>query len=88
MKSRPSNQAGPHRAGPSGDPIRSDNLYTWRCLHTVLGWGSRTVARALRDGLPVLTYGGRRYVRGDALIEFLSRHPLAGDQGSGGPGPC
>jgi hypothetical protein len=79
MKHPCRNTAGAHRPGPSGELVKADCLYPWAALHTLLGWGSRTVARALRDGLPVLTYGSRRYVRGDALIAFLSRHPLERD---------
>ncbi len=80
----PRNCARPHRPGPSGEPVRSDCLYTWGCLHRLLGWGSRTVAKARRDGLPALSYGGRRYVEGRAIIEFLRRHPLVGDRGADG----
>jgi hypothetical protein len=86
MKPRPSNQAGAHRPGPSGESVRADELLPWSALHTRLGWGSRTVAKAQRDGLRVLTYGGRKYVTGRSLIDFLDAHPLAGDQGGGGNG--
>lgn len=86
MKTRPSNQAGAHRPGPTGEPVRADELLPWSALHTRLGWGSRTVAKARAGGLRVLAFGGRLYVKGADVIAFLDAHPLAGDQGNGDQG--
>jgi hypothetical protein len=91
---RPRNTPGAHRPGPSGEPIRADELLPWSALHTRLGWGSRTVAKPRAEGLRVLGFGGRLYVRGCDIISFLDGHPLVGDageqrganQGNGGPG--
>jgi hypothetical protein len=72
------NTAGPHRPGPSGEPIRADELLPWSALHTRLGWGSRAVAEAQRRGLRVLVYAKRKYILGRDVIDFLERH---GQQG-------
>jgi hypothetical protein len=91
MKPRGQNQAGPHRRGPSGEPIRADELLPWSALHDRLGWGSRTISKARAQGLRVLRFGGRQWVKGADIIAFLDAHPLAGvqgngDQADGGPG--
>ena len=65
------NHAGPHRPGPSGDPIRTDELYPWSALHTRLGWGARSIALAKAKGLRVLRYGKRQYFLGRDVIAFL-----------------
>ncbi len=65
------NQAGPHRPGPSGEPIRTDELYPWSALHTRLGWGPRAVAVAKAKGLRVLGFAKRQYVLGRDVIAFL-----------------
>jgi hypothetical protein len=71
MKSSARNSAGAHRAVAAG-PIISGQLWPIRLLHDKLGWGARAVARAKREGLPVLAWGKFRYVRTDDLIGFLS----------------
>jgi len=68
---RSHNQAGPHRPGPSGEPIRSDELLPWSALHTRLGWGPAARAEARRRGLRVLSYAKRQYVLGRDVIAFL-----------------
>ena len=68
---RPRNEAGPHRPGPSGEPIRSDELLPWAALHTRLGWGSRATAEAKARGLRVLSFAKRQYVLGRDIITFL-----------------
>ena len=80
---RPRNEAGPHRPGPNGEPIRADELLPWSALHTRLGWGSRAVAEARRRGLRVLTFAKRQYVLGRDVIEFLETVG-SGDQGGEG----
>ncbi len=65
------NQAGPHRPGPSGEPIRADELYPWSALHTRLGWGDRSIALAKAKGLRVLRFGKRQYFLGRDVIAFL-----------------
>ena len=74
-KSNP-NTAGPHRPGPSGEPIRADELLPWSALHTRLGWGSRAVAEAKRRGFCACrSYAKRQYVLGRDVIAFLeSQH--------------
>jgi hypothetical protein len=65
------NQAGPHRPIPS-EPIRPGEVWPIRLLHDVLGWGARTRASAIRQGLPVHRWGKLAYVRSDDLIGFLT----------------
>jgi len=65
------NQAGPHRPGPSGEPIRVDELYPWSALYTRLGWGARSIAVAKTKGLRVLRFANRQYVLGRDVIAFL-----------------
>ena len=65
------NQAGPRNHGPSGEPIRSDELLPWRALHDRLGWSNRVLADARRRGLRVLKFGNRQYVLGRDVIAFL-----------------
>ena len=65
------NQAGPHRPGPSGEPIRADELLPWSALHTRLGWGARTIASARARGLSMLKFGKRQYILGRDIIAFL-----------------
>ncbi len=79
------NEAGPHRPGPNGEPIRADELLPWAALHTRLGWGSRAVAEARRRGLRVLTFAKRQYVKGSDVIAFLESIQGQGDvdQGNG-----
>jgi hypothetical protein len=64
-------EPGPHRPGPSGEPVRSDELLPWSALHSRLGWGSRAVAEAKARGLRVLRFSKRQYVLGRDIIEFL-----------------
>jgi len=86
MKPRPSNEAGPHRPGPSGEPIRPDELYPWAALHERLGWGSAAVAEARRRGLRPLVFARHHYFTGRALIDFLERHGQPQDSSSRGQG--
>ena len=67
----PRNQPGPHRPGPSGDPIRADELLPWSALHTRLGWGPRAVSDARARGLRVLRFANRQYIKGSDVIAFL-----------------
>lgn len=83
MKSR-ANQAGPHRPPPSAIGIRADELLPIRALHERLGWGPRTVAKAQRDGLRVLTYAKWKYVTGADVLEFFARLGEGGGDGDGG----
>lgn len=70
--SRPANrQARPHRQGPSGDPLRADELLPWSALHARLGWGPRAIAEARSRGLRVLKFANRQYVKGIDVINFL-----------------
>ena len=70
---KPRNEAGPHRPGPSGEPMGADELLPIRALHERLGWGPRTVARAQKDGLRVIRYAKWAHVLGSDLIDFLNR---------------
>ena len=78
------NVSGPHRPGPDGQPIRSDELLPWAALHERLGWGSAAVAEARRRGLRVLKFARRQYVTGAEIIRFLDTvqdEPAAADGG-------
>ena len=81
---RPHNEAGPHRPGPSGEPIRADELLPWSALHTRLGWGARAVAEARRRGLRPLVFAKRRYITGSAIISFLEKQQDGEQQAAGG----
>lgn len=61
---------GPHKDAPA-EPIRPGELWPISLLHTRLGWGARTRAQAIRQGLRVHRWGKRAYVRTDDLIRFL-----------------
>ncbi len=81
---RPHNEAGPHRPGPSGEPIRADELLPWSALHTRLGWGPRAIAEARRHGLRVLSFANRQYVKGNDVIAFLESVAEQDDGDHGG----
>jgi hypothetical protein len=86
MKGPSRNTARAHRPGPSGEPIRADELLPWSALHARLGWGSRTIAKARAEGLRVLAFGGRLYVKGADIIAFLdakNARPGHGQQPAG-----
>lgn len=53
--------------------ISSGELYTIREAATRLRWGRKTMARAQRQGLPTVTFGREKYVRGEAIMEFFLR---------------
>ena len=76
---RPRNEAGPHRPGPDGQPIRADELLPWSALHTRLGWGPRAIAEARSRGLRVLRFANRQYVKGSDVITFLESIQGQGD---------
>ena len=46
------------------------------------GWGSRSVARMQRDGLPVLRFSKWKFVSGKALVEFLERAAVETKEGT------
>jgi hypothetical protein len=70
MKS-PRNQPGGHRPQPAS-PIARGELWPIRLLHERLGFGARTTANMIRQGLPVVCYSKWKFVSTDALIDFLS----------------
>ena len=37
-----------------------------------LGWGSKTIAQAQRDGLRTTLYGRIRYTTGQAVLDFIT----------------
>ena len=55
------------------EPIRPAELWPIRLLHDRLGWGSRTRATAIKQGLAVHRWGKLAYVASDDLIAFLTR---------------
>lgn len=65
------NTAGPHRPIPA-EPIRPGELWPIRLLHDRLGWGARTRASAIRQGLRVHRWGKLAYVSTDDLIALLT----------------
>ena len=65
---RPQNEASPRR-----EPIRAGEVWPIRLLHERLGWGARTRASAIRQGLPVHRWGKLAYIATDELIGFLTR---------------
>jgi len=69
------NTSGPHRPRPSGQPIRPGELWPIALLHTRLGWGARSRAAAIRQGLPVHRWNKYAYVSTTALIAFLESQP-------------
>ena len=75
----PRNQAGPHRPGPTGEPIRADELLPWCALHSRLGWGPRAIAEARSRGLRVLRFANRQYILGGDIIRFLESVADQGD---------
>lgn len=78
--SKPSNVAGPHRPSPTPEPIRPGELWPIGLLHIRLGWGARTRAAAIRQGLPISRWSKYAYVRTDDLIAFLAN---MGTEGKG-----
>lgn len=66
----PRNQAGPHRPIPA-EPIPPGQLWPIALLHSKLGWGARSRAAAIRQGLVVHRWGKYAYVSTDSLIAFL-----------------
>jgi hypothetical protein len=80
------NTAQPHRPGPSGEPIKPDELYPLSALHTRLGWGPRGLAHAKRQGLRILAFSKWRYVKGADLINFIERQAGFGEGGAVGQG--
>ena len=63
-----------HQRQISTEPIVPGELWPIRLLHEKLGWGSRTQAAAIRQGLKVHRWGKYGFVATDDLIEFLTRH--------------
>ena len=51
--------------------VHGDEVLPLALLRQRLGWGSRTMAQAQRDGLRTIPYGKRKYVLGRDLIHFL-----------------
>ncbi len=68
---RSRNTAGPHRAT-SSEPIRKGEVWPIRLLHERLGWGARTRASAIKQGLRVHRWGKRAYIASDEIIRFLT----------------
>ena len=69
---RPRNEAGPHRAVSTAEPIDPAKTYPIRALHQ-WGFGARSLAAMQRNGLRVLRYSKWKFVRGQDLIDFLER---------------
>jgi hypothetical protein len=69
---QPTHTAGPHRPAPA-EPIRAGEVWPIRLLRDHLGWGARTRAAAIRQGLTVYRFGKRAYVATDDLMAFLTR---------------
>jgi hypothetical protein len=67
------NQARPHRAPRSLEPIVPGQLWPVELLRLKLGWGARTRAAAFRDGLPAFRYGRQKFILSDDVIAFLTR---------------
>lgn len=70
---RPRNQAIAHRPTPSAEPICPGEVWPIALLHSRLGWGARTRAAAIRQGLPVFRWGKLAYVKTDDLIRLLTQ---------------
>lgn len=62
--------------------IRADEVYTLDQLYRRFGHGPRTVREAFDKGLRCMTFGRRKYVWGQDLIEFLRNQNQPGDQNS------
>lgn len=76
MKPTSRNTARAHRPVPA-EPIRPGELWPIRLLHERLGWGARTRAQAIRQGLPVHRWGKLAYVCTDDVIALLTRQQQA-----------
>ena len=55
------------------EPIRPGELWPIDLTHSRLGWGARTRADAIRQGLPVHRWGKRAFILSDDIIAFLTR---------------
>ena len=55
---------------PTG-PVRADAVYPLPILRQTLGWGNKTMAKAIRDGLPAITYGRGKLVLGEDLLAWI-----------------
>lgn len=53
------------------NPIRRDCLYVLDEFKAVMKWGDRAMRSARRDGLKVRYVGGRAYVLGEDVIEWI-----------------
>jgi hypothetical protein len=63
---------------PINEVISAMELYPLREAAKRLRWGRKTMTKAQREGLCCVTYGREKYVRGQAIIEFIQRleqHP-------------
>ena len=69
------NQAGPHRPPKMSESVRPGELWPIALLHARLGWGARSRAAAIRQGLIVHRWGKYAYVSTDSLIAFLTTTP-------------
>ena len=66
--------------------IRPGELWPIKLLHVRLGWGARTRAAAVKQGLRVHRWGKLGYVATDDLISFLKQHEKSPARGSTRPG--
>ncbi len=72
------NTAGPHRPASATEPIRPGELWPIRLLHDRLGWGARTRAAAVKQGLRVHRFGKLAYVATDDIISLLTQRAADG----------
>lgn len=52
-------------------PIDPNTLYPLKIFHEISGLGQFALTRAQKDGLPVHSQGGRKYVLGSEFIAFI-----------------
>lgn len=53
-------------------PITQDGLYRLDDFKKAMGWGDRALRSARRDGLPVRYFGGRGFVLGKDVIDWMT----------------
>jgi hypothetical protein len=65
---------------PTGS-IRADEILPLAVVRQRLGWGNKTAARAIRDGLPAVEYGRQKFCLGRHVLEWFAE--LAQEQEAG-----
>ena len=56
--------------------ISGIEVYTLTAFCRRVGWGRHSLIAARREGLPVVQYGRRLYIRGTDALDFFGKLPL------------